>query len=109
MSKKWVLIWQHFIIALEDSKVVSCKAYGERVSRGGSNTKTFNRTNLVYHLRMKHPEEFATYEASASKCKHSAATSSCSAQPTLADFTEKSTIWDINLLKANAVHKKLER
>ena len=84
--------------------MVSCKACGERVSRGGSNT-TFNTTNLVNHLRTKHPEEFATYEASASKGKHSAATSSCSAQPTLADLAEKSTIWGINSLKAKAVHK----
>ncbi len=59
MSKKRSPIWQYFLCTTEDSRVVNCKVCGDQVSRGGSSTKTFNTTNMVYHLK-KH-KEFAAY------------------------------------------------
>jgi len=49
-----------FATVTEGSIMVTCKVCGERVSRGGINTTTFNTTKLVYYLRKKHPEEFNT-------------------------------------------------
>ena len=47
--------WQCFVVA-EDSQVAVCQTCNEEISRGSSNTKTFNTNNLVYHLRTKPPE-----------------------------------------------------
>ncbi len=57
MMFKWGHQFGTTLFLAEDSRLVTCKVYGEQVSREGANTKTFNTTNLVYHLK-KHKEEF---------------------------------------------------
>ena len=37
----------------EDTKFAKCKNCTELVTRGGDNTKSFNTTNLVHHLKTK--------------------------------------------------------
>ena len=39
------------------------------ISRGGKNTKIFNTTNLVQHLRSKHIAEFKKYQKAQEKTK----------------------------------------
>ena len=53
-------IWSYFVIK-EDAHFVECKKCKEQISRGGRNSRTFNTTNLVQHLR-KHSEEFKQYQ-----------------------------------------------
>ena len=103
MSKKRSPIWQYFLCTTEDSRVVNCKVCGDQVSRGGSSTKTFNTTNMVYHLK-KHKEEFAAYSASASKGKNPAAATPSNSQPTLLQLAERSKGLDINSSKAQAIY-----
>ena len=48
-------IWGCFKVG-EDTKFGICNACGQSISRGGKTTKTFNTTNLVYHIRGMHAE-----------------------------------------------------
>ena len=60
-SKKQILIWNYFTVE-EETKVAVCKVCSESVLRGGSTTKTFNTTNLVYHMKTKHHEQFIAHK-----------------------------------------------
>ena len=109
MSKKRSPIWQYFDIA-EDSRVVICRTCSDQISRGGGNTKTYNTTNLVYHLRTRHPEDFSKFKevaASVAQQKDAASTSTASKQITLQESVEKSRKWDINDTKALVIHRKI--
>jgi len=53
-------MWSYFTVK-EDAHYAECNKCKEQISRGGRNTKTFNKTNLVQHLR-KHKDEFKKYE-----------------------------------------------
>ena len=46
----------------EDACYVECNICELSISRGGKNTKTFDMTNLVQHLRSKHIAEFKKYQ-----------------------------------------------
>ena len=72
----------------------------------------FNTTNLVYHVQTQHPEGFTQYKAapnkvSASKGKYSTSTGPTSKQLTLGESPDKSRKWDINDVRAHAVHRKI--
>ena len=73
-----------------------------------SNTKTFNTTNLVYHLRTRHPEEFSKYKETAAQEKSGATpVASTSRQITLQESIDKLRRWDINDARALVVHRKI--
>ena len=61
MSKKRSPIWNYFDV-VEDTKVAICKTCNQPVSRGGQTTKSFNTTNFVHHLKVKHTNMYATYK-----------------------------------------------
>ena len=85
-----------------------CQTCNEEISRGGSNTKTFNTTNLVYHLRTRHPEEFSKYKETAAQEKSGATpVASTSRQITLQESIDKLRRWDINDARALVVHRKI--
>ena len=60
MSRKKSAIWLFFSVA-EDTKYALCSACKQKVARGGSTTKSFNTSNLVSHLKSRHPVEFKVY------------------------------------------------
>ena len=45
----------------EDTRQAKCNTCGQTVSHGGGTPKTFNTTNLVQHLKAKHPTEYAHF------------------------------------------------
>ena len=53
-------VWGYFSIA-EDYKFAECGDCGGMVSRGGSNRRNFNITNLVNHLKSHHPSIYRDY------------------------------------------------
>ena len=61
MSKKRSPVWNYFDVG-EDTKVAICKTCNQPVSRGGQTTKSFNTTNFVHHLKVKHTNMYATYK-----------------------------------------------
>ena len=104
MSKKRSPIWEYFKVA-EDSRYVLCNSCNEKVSRGGKTTKTFNTTNLVYHLKNKHAEQYSEYKKKLDdKQKQTkemmSSSTNCNRQLTLQE-TRK---WDINDVHAQQIH-----
>ena len=74
-------------------------------------TKTFNTTNLVHHLKVKHTNMYATYKKSdddlkeASKGKECA--SSKSVQLSFDESIERTKKWDIKDPRARNIHRKI--
>ena len=58
--KKKSAIW--FTIK-KDVHFAECNTCKAEVSRGGKNSKTFNTTNIVNHLKVKHVNKDKKYEA----------------------------------------------
>jgi len=54
-------VWQFFVIA-DNNKYAKCNTCDELVARGGANMKTFNTTNLVNHLKVRHSEKFQKFQ-----------------------------------------------
>ena len=52
----------NFSINDDSDKFASCAVCKDCVSRGGSCVKSFNTTNLIDHLKKKHPSDYADYE-----------------------------------------------
>ena len=61
-SRKRSAIWDYFIINPDDEIAALCVACEEAVCRGGKDSKNFNTTNLLSHLRRAHPEKFDELE-----------------------------------------------
>ena len=58
-KRKKSAIWNFYSVG-EDSRFALCKTCGQKVSRGGT-TKTFNTSNLISHLNIKHREEHTDF------------------------------------------------
>ena len=63
MSRVKAAIWNYFEIFADDERFCICNLCSERVSRGGKTAKTFNTTNLIEHIRKKHPNDYKDYES----------------------------------------------
>ena len=50
-------LWSFFSVG-EDTHFAICNQCQISVSHDGRNTKSFNTSNLLFHLQMKHNEEF---------------------------------------------------
>jgi len=48
-----------FFVISEDSKYARCNKFLELVAHGGNSAKSYNTSNLVYHLRSHHSREYA--------------------------------------------------
>ena len=102
MSKKRSCIWD-FYQTSEDSRFAVYNSCSKLVSRGGKNTKTYNTTNLVHHLKATHPDIYAEYSK---KREDKAAPSKepCSKQLTFEASIEKTRKWDHHAL---CIHNKI--
>ena len=63
-----------------DCIVASCKVCCETILRGGKCTMTFNTSNMVYHLKVKH-SEYADYKKKNYSLKAVKASSSSCSKP----------------------------
>ncbi len=59
-SKKTRSIWLYFTANLDDQCIAACNTCEEKVSHGKT-LQHFNTTNLIYHLKMKHMEDYSKY------------------------------------------------
>ena len=62
MPRVKVVIWDFFTVSEDSNKFASCSICKDLVSRGGSCVKSFNTTNLIDHLKKKHPGDYVDYE-----------------------------------------------
>ena len=110
MLKKRSPVWGYFKVG-EDSKYSICNSCGESVSHGGKTTKTFNTTNLVYHMKSTQTDLHSKREK---KCKmmkeaeeKAATSSSSSRQLTLQESSNKTRKWDMNDPRALHIHTRI--
>ena len=109
-------VWEFFVVA-EDTKFAQCKKCMEFIARGGETTKSFNTSNLVYHLKMKRLEDFCRFltlketkesERKTLKKERSEKKSLGGLQQLMLQRREDlTTPWNINDARAIAIHKKL--
>ena len=109
-------VWEFFVVA-EDTKFAQCKKCTKFIARGGETTKSFNTSNLVYHLKTKHLEDFRRFltlketkesERKTLKKERSEKKSVGGLrQLTLQRREDLTTPWNINDARAIAIHKKL--
>ena len=48
-SRKTSALWAYFSVA-EDTRFAICNECNASISRGGNSTKSFNTSNLLFHL-----------------------------------------------------------
>ena len=102
MSKKRSPIWNFFPIG-EDTRLARCKACNKDISRGGKTTKTYNTTNLTYHLRTEQADKYSDYWRQQIKKK----THTLRSNFMLLESSDRSRMWDINDPRAQAVHENV--
>ena len=107
-SRKTSPIWSFFCVA-EDTKYAVCNDGKQKLSRGGTTTKTFNTSNLVSHLKSKHVEalkEFERLKAADSQEKQVKVKSKLK-QQTLEESKDRAKVWDVNDPRAQLVHRRI--
>ncbi len=107
-SRKKSALWLFFSLA-DDTKYAICNNCKLKVSRGGATTKSFNTTNLISHLKSRHPEEFKKYEEKKrveleGKQPVPAPTTK---QITLFESQDRVNKWDVNDPRAKVIHRKI--
>ena len=51
-------VWEYFVLQVTDDSKVPCSLCNAVVFRGGKDTKNFNASNMRYHLKTKHSDEY---------------------------------------------------
>lgn len=101
-------IWEFYSIG-EDSKFAVCSVCGQKVSRGGTSTKTFNTSNLVSHLKTQHHAVYRDYEKQKQKSleaqEDQPTTLAKAKQLTIKESRERTQVWDINDARAHRIHR----
>ena len=93
------MLWKYYD-QCEDSKYAKCKDCGQKVSRGGDSTKTYNTSNMGSHLKSKHDALHTQWKEKEIKPK-------TDRQLTLEESSDRSTVWDINDVRAHRVHCRI--
>ena len=113
-SRKRSSIWTFFTTA-ENTKFAKCSVCLKEVPRGGHSTKSYTTTNLVNHLKSKHPEEYKNYEELKVtkekeiniKDRQSYGNETTLKQVTLPEARDLLKPWDINDHRAKSIHIKI--
>lgn len=109
MPRVKAVVWDYFNINDESDKFASCAVCKDRVSRGGSCVKSFNTTNLIDHLKKKHPGDYTDYEEKKKirelKQKEKRKEQTAFRQLTMIEAEAKVKVWDINDPHAMRIHK----
>ena len=108
MPQVKAVIWDYFSINDDNDKFASCAVCKDRVSHGGSCVKSFNTTNLIDHLKKKHPSDYADYKEKKIrelKEKEKRKEQAALRQLTMIDAETKVKVWDINNPHAVRIHK----
>ncbi len=71
-------VWRYFRVNEENNAVANCELCKLGISRGGKTKGVFNTTNLIRHLKNKHPTQYEFSEANKPK-----------SQPTLKETFKK--------------------
>ena len=109
-SRKRSPIWSFFSVA-EDTKYAICNSCKQKVSRGGSTTKTFNTSNLLCHLKTKHGalelKEFEKLKETDSQNIERTISTAEPKQLTIQQAQNRSRAWDVNDAQAQTIHRRI--
>ncbi|XP_034542641.1 zinc finger BED domain-containing protein 4-like [Notolabrus celidotus] len=73
-------VWSFFTVSIEDTRKAVCNTCKVEVMRGGCRVKSFNTTNLICHLKNRHPEVHKQWqEANATNVSQKAKTTAAAA------------------------------
>ena len=110
MLKKKSPIWDYFTIDDDQTHIAICKECRHKVSRGGKDTKSYNTTNLIQHLKANHSEQFKIFQEKATAAKaaveEAIATDdkkSRKRQLTMEDCDDQVKIWDTNDVRSQRI------
>ena len=113
MPRVKAVIWNYFLVSERNENFSVCQLCNENVSRGGKTVKTFNTSNMIDHLRKKHPVDFRDYEEKKKLQELKQAKQSMEQgknikkQLTLTETEARVQPWEINDARAVRVHKKI--
>ena len=81
----------------------------QKISRGGTNSRTYGTTNLVQHLRNKHGERYKLFQQTIEeqKAAPSAKVTTPLRQISLKESEDRVRVWDINDARAKRIHKRI--
>ena len=109
MPRVKAVIWDFFTVSEDSDKFASCSICKDLVSRGGSCVKSFNTTNLIDHLKKKHPGDYVDYEEKKKirnlKEMEKKKERTAFRQLTMLEAETKVKVWDINDPHAMRIHK----
>lgn len=93
----------------EDTRYAVCNECKTSVARSGKSTKTFNTTNLLYHLQTKHTEAYSLYatQKAAKESQKEKIETPTSNQMSLDSSFQSCHVWDINDSRSIRIHKKI--
>ena len=105
-ARKKSCIWSFFSLD-EDTKYALCDNCKQKLSRGGATTKTYNTSNLVSHLKFKHPDLYQRFESQKAQETEepTTSTSAKAKQISIFESSDRVRIWDINDPRAQRVHR----
>lgn len=67
-ASKMSAVWKFFKIDETNKRIADCKLCSAKISRGGSKVSSYNTSNLIKHLKMKHKTEHGEFTAVTSSC-----------------------------------------
>ena len=117
-TRKRSSIWEYFSV-VQDTKftIILCSLCSKQVPCGGDNTKSYTTSNIIHHLKSKHPEEHKKYEdlkaakEKQNRDKQTTKIGNCDElklkQVMLTEAKELRLPWDINDHCAKFIHIKI--
>jgi len=57
-------VWKYFNINDDNPHMADCKLCSAKISRGGTKSSTYNTSNMIKHLKLKHKSEHGEFAAS---------------------------------------------
>ena len=103
---KRAVIRGYYTLDFEEIKFALCYSCGDKISRRGNSAKSYNTTNLVNHIKKKHPQVFSEFtekqqlENQNEKGKYKSSLK----QTTLLEARDQVKPWDINESRAQLIH-----
>ena len=91
-------VWRYFKVDDKNVAIANCEICKLGISRGGKDKAAFNTTNLIRHLKNKHPSQYTEFTQ---------ATQSKTSQPTLQDTLKRREKMPRDCEKAQGITAKI--
>lgn len=101
-------VWAFFTVSKEDTRKAVCNTCKVEVMRGGCRVKSFNTTNLICHLKNRHPDlHKQLQEKNAANISQQAKTKASAAGSTIQQVLDKTKKFAKDSAKARSITDKV--